>query len=497
MDFITKIRIILWTGLAVLTAWLLSMAVVPTGRVSYVYDFTKPNYFIKKLTPEERLAPLAGGAQAVKGDPVYFALRTQRTFDTARLTIKFRNPDKLPIIEAGVLVDKKIWRYDTRPLENKVIDELAQSWTMTREGETVLLQKEKRYDSIKDFLDKPPAESEIALYNYDWDREYLLPGYEKKEKENIINQPLRGAYQFYTYIKDEDLDFKFSLLDLNQNKDSDPIELKLYYRDQLIDSAELSDDGVREDNGKMSEARELRLREVNLPEGVYKIELVINDDIVTSEIKTKQEKLSFINKIWLMEKKIGESLPPLNPTLTFPFVRGGEESITLYTDSRTINAQTINPAKLQTITVGSSSLVVSETYRQFSLSSEGSFNEIKLAKDDTIVSGDGVFSFSSDALINPNLKKVIAGFDSQKERVSYVLADYNFPENAGDGWQTAQAEFNLKNAYREFYKYSFLISIPGLRADDEVNDKIEIGEIRVDLRGTTLLEKIKKIFNKS
>jgi len=60
------------------------------------------------------------------------------------------------------------------------------------------------------------------------------------------------------------------------------------------------------------------------------------------------------------------------------------------------------------------------------------------------------------------------------------LAKYESPQEE-DGWKINSAEFNLDQAYQEKGKYSFLISIPGLKADDDINDGLEIGDIRVDL----------------
>lgn len=474
MNLITKIRIILWLGLALLTGWLLYMAVAPNGRISYVYDFKKENYFIRKLTPAERVKPPEDGSQKIIGDPIYFALRTPRTFNKAKLTLKFRNSDNLPFIEAGVLADKKVWRYQTRPIDNRAIDGLAKSWPMISANGIILLQRNKKYDSVGEFLKSPPPDKEIALYNYDLNRRYLLPGYGKSDNEKIINFPLRGAYQFYTYVKNENLDFNFIFVDLNKNKDSDPVEAKIYAGARLIEESGLPDDGVTTDNGKASGERGLKINLPGLEEGVYKVELAVNDDIVTKKIITGQSKLAFINRIWLAE--------------------GDADNIILYTDSQAVNAQTINPAKLQNIQIGSTTLAVSATYRQFSRETEEEISEIRLAKDDTIISGDGVFSFSRESLINPNLKRVVGNFNPDKRGVNYILADYAFPRAAGDGWQVAEAEFDLAKAYREFYKYSFLISVPGLRAEDEIDDSLEISEIRIDLAGTSLLEKIKKIF---
>ncbi len=492
MKNIIKIRIFLWLVLVGIVGWLLYMGIVPKGKISYVYDFTKPSYFIGKLTPEERVEEVRDGHQKIIGDPVYFSLHTPRRFNKVKLTLRYKQeegsiplPTTLPIIEAGILVDKTIWRYDLKPLENRIINQLSLTWDMIKENGIILLQKEKKFANINEFLNNLPDRKEVALYNYDLKSEFLIPNYEISDKENKITYALRGPYQFYTYIKNENLDFTFNFIDINKNRDSDPIDLHLYYDNELIDSRHLDDDGITDDNNEISSQSEVKIKLANLPEGVYKIEIKANDDIITKKIITKQSKLSFINKIWLIDAP--------------------DQDISLYSDSLSLQAQTINPASLQTIKVGDSELEIGETYKLFSIIVGSGIKEIKLVHDDIILSGDGVFSFSQDALINPQFKKVSANLNINEEGINYVLARYVIPESKGE-WKIAQAEFNLTKAYQEDNKYSFLISIPGLRADDPsassprpelgtkagqvVEDSIEIDEIRVELEGKSLFEKL-------
>lgn len=490
MKSILKLRLFLWAALSAIVAWFFCMGIVPSGRISYIYDFSKENYFIKKLTPAERVEPPQSGSQRIIGNPVYFALRTPRRFDKAKLTLKYRNNSNLPLIEAGVLVDKKIWRYDLRPIENRLFNELAGAWNAIQEGEVFLLQREKKYKSISDFLNNLPLRQEIALYNYplrhsdseasELKNKFILPDYQPKAGENKIGYALRGTWQIYTYIKNEDLDFSFAFIDLNKNKDADSIDLDLYSNNQLIDSRHFDDDGILSDNGEKTQIGELKLKLAGLPEGVYKIELKVNDDIITKEIITRQQKLSFVNKIWLAD--------------------AGQKNLSLLSDSTAIIAQTINPSRLQTIKVGERDLKIAETYRQFSATTNNKINEIRLEKDDIILSGDGVFSFNRDSLINPEFKKASGNLDVNKENINYILASYKKPADV-DGWKVASAEFDLSGAYREFYprqlggagKYSFLISIPGLKAEDGSSGSVEIKEIRVDMEGASLGEKLKKI----
>mgnify|MGYP001619351411 FL=1 len=509
--FILKIRLILWSILIIVVGFLLYQAIAPNGKVKYTYDFSKSdkiNYFINKLMPKERIE-IINNIQAVIGEPVYFSLNTLRKFDKAKITLQYQNQDNLPLVEMGLLKGKTVWNYDLKPIVNKTLDQLILAWSVvySANGE-MLLEREKKYQTVEDFLKNPPPINEIAYYNYEFKNKFFLQNYKPTNQENKISQQLRGSYQFYTYIKNENLDFKFIFSDLNKNKNSDPIELNLYYQGKLIDSQRLDYKSTPTDDGKKTDHGKLRLNMGNLLEGVYKVELLANDDIITDQIIFKQSKLSFINRLWLAE---------------------GAKNVEFKTDSNIVNAQTINPVSLQTIKVGDNDLILDKTYQQFSIVSNKATSLIKLEKGDVILSGNGVFSFDQNSFIEPVARKVDNSLDINANGINYVIVNYKQPKENG-GWQVAEAEFDLTDAYRKYPTYqlgatnkmSFLISVPGLNKenfsdplrsaqlnspnslyqggtvqldyqDGEVN-KIIIGKITVELSGKSLIDKIKGIF---
>jgi len=480
--WLVKFRVFLGLVLVGLTAFFLYQAIIPGGKITYSYNFEGDGYklagadkFISKLTPAERVVEAKDDRQKLIADPVYFSLRTPRKLSRAKLTIEYKNESDRPLLEAGVLMDKTVWRYLLQPIENKILDQLVLVWSSIEKDGVMLLQREKKYDSIESFLSSPPASDEIALYNYELKKDYWLENYQPSQTKQEINYSLRGPYQFYTYLKNEDLDFVFTLSDLNKNKDSDPVDLILYYNNQPITSEHLDDDGIISDSGQRGEVREIKLKQAGLPEGVYKIELRANSDIITEKIITSQSRLSFLNKLWLTDEN--------------------KNNFSLFTDSQALNAETINPSSLQTLKVGEDDLALSETYRQFSRTISPGVKEIAIERGDLILSGNGVFSFKADNLVNPNFKKVDESFPESADGINYILARYKTPD-IKDGWKTAEVEFDLNNAYREWNKNSFIISIPGLRTEDGLGDFVEIKKVKISLSGKTLLAKLKEFLNR-
>ncbi len=392
-------------------------------------------------------------------------------------------------MEIGLLNNKDAWGYDLKPLQNKIIDQLSLAWPVASgENGVSLIEREKKYNNVEQFLDNLPARDEIALYNYSLKNNFLLDNYEPGKKDNLLNFKFRGAYQFYTYIKKEELNYVFNFFDLNINSDNDPIEIKIYSKDSVIYSTHLADEKT------VSNDRQTVIKIADLPEGVYRFSIIANDDVITKSITSRQSQFALINKVWLAE--------------------GNKENLILFTNSRLVNAQTVNPSSLGKINIGDNYIELNQTYKQFSslvlnnqiiavksgsagVDSNKKFGPVKieLPKDDIIISGDGVFSFSENSLLDPRFKNVDGNLDINGEKINYVLTNYKTPINF-DGWQTAVAEFDLTKAYQENGKYQFLISVPTLKAEELIEGEIIIKEIKVDLSGTSLRKKLNKYFNR-
>lgn len=479
-DFRFKLRIAWIAVLLVAIFWLVWMSIIPGGKITYSTNYKGYNDFIGKLTPADRVA-----GNKIIGDPAYFSLRVPRRFTDAKLTLKYKVDPNISIIEAGVLKDQATWQYDLQPIYNSKIEDLMKSWNVVADGNMMLLQREKKFKTINDFIKNPPETDKIALYDYDLNTNYVLPNYQANTSTIAMCRPITGAYQYYTYVKDENLSDDFVFQDLNKNSDPDPIDVFVYYNDKQIFSDHLDDDGVVTDSGIQTPWRHLRLNLASLPEGVYKIGVRANNDIVTRTIETPQIYMTFINKINLASA---------------PEISCGRN---LFTDSRQVQAQTVYSNNLQEISVVDGSdpsqevqkLKLTDAFKQFSTEldlPEKSY--LILANDGVMISGDGLFSFGPEQFINPKIRKIDATFDADKEKIDYVLANY-IPPVKKEEWFFSTADFDLQNAFKRWNKHSFLISVPGLKAESGDGLGVTVGEIKVELSGTSIFEKIRKMLN--
>lgn len=465
-----KIRFWLYLALFCFIIFILYKAILPLGKATYVFTPGVESFNFGKISPVDRVKPPQQSNQEIIGNPVYFSLRTLRRFEKARLTLEYRN-EKMPIIEAGVLTDGSPKRYALKPIENKIIDSLG-SWAKISENGLTFLQKEKKYNSIDDFLKNLPDNREIGVYNYDLKNNFILSGYKKSDKINSYETPIKGYFQFYTYIKNENLNFDFNYQDNNRITGKDDIVVNIYDSNKLVRSFTKEDDGNITDNAIVMAGNNLKINIPDLPEGAYKVEFKAGDDIIVNQIKTSQSKLSFIEKVYFAEKN---------------------EPLVIYTDSRMINAETINPKSLGKIKINKDELNLDKTYKLFSLKNSEEIAKIEMPKRDLFVAGDGVFGFSKESLFNPKIKKINENTDVAKENLKYIISGYSEPSKGE--YSKASADFDLSPAYRENQKYGFILSIPGLDAESG-KEKVIIKSVRIDLEGKTFIDKIKEIYGK-
>jgi len=456
-------------GLTIL--FLIYKAIVPFGEITYNIKPCEKSFFISVLKPADRINGEC--SNIITGDPVYFNLNTPRTFDSGEVSITYKTNQNLniPIIELGVLADAQK-NYKLKPLENKIISTLNEpisGWDSMLENGITLWQRGKFYESIGQFLDNlnDIPRDKILTYYYDLPAVNVIPNYgnylaSSKTFPSDSIPALRGSYQFYTYLENEDLDFIFKFVEINKNND-DKGKIEVYYKNNLVKQRDVLTGGS------------IELTMENRPTGFYKIAVSASDNIITENIKSPARIISFINKI-----NLAKTLEP--------------ELIDITTDSREIFARTIHPNSLQKILIGDEILKITETYKQFSALTNAPISNIKLAKDGVEIAGDGLFSFTSEAFYNPDYRKMDKNTDINTDEIDYIITTYDKGQST-DNWQTRTITFDLKNSFRYENAYGFLISIPGLLADDDVDDFIEIGEIEIKLKGRSIIAKIKEVLN--
>ncbi len=474
-----KISYILKLRYFLLVAWLLAMTyflyfkIIPFGSIQYNGNLLEKNYFIANLTPPERIEDVEGQA-GILGEPVYFSLQLPRHFNEAtfRLRYKFLN-DENNLLKIGLLADDKLWRYLEKPLENRTIEKALDVWeSVQSEDGKLFLQKEKKFVNLKEYLDSDIERFDLGMYNLS-DTNLDLPAFSLDKEKNsdkeewLLPVPLRGDQQMFVYSFGEDISLNFKFFDLNENKNSDEIELSLYYQNKLLNSEFLEDDGDSSDKANVSKVKDFAWSLGYLPEGVYRAEIRSGSDIVVSEIKSSTNYIVFINKINIYKS---------------------EGKVTLKNNGSFLRAETIYPDYLQNFNFKNKEIKLEETYKQYylkDLESKDIWEEIILEKGGLHLANDGIFVFENAKVFDPRYKSI--NQVTKLSELNYIIANYS-PIKKDDSWNIAEAKFNLSEVWSKDNKYNVLLSIPGLNLVDK--PAILIDNITVELKGTNIWKKI-------
>ncbi|MCX6797805.1 MAG: hypothetical protein NTX66_01115 [Candidatus Falkowbacteria bacterium] len=492
---VVKIRLILSLILLAALSSLILARLVPSGRIFYNRDFSRSwqffggQGFIGQFSPAERIDFKTSDYVKLIADPVYFSVFTPRFFTRARLIITYQDylASSTPIVEAGVLMDKIVWQYQMKPVVNKILDNL--NWPTLTEGGLTLYERQKPVADLAYFIQRAGERSDLALYNYSLLRPYYLDNYSPAKSTRIMAAGLRGPYQFYTYLDGEDFNLTFWFQDLNQNYDlkGDGVTVLVSdYKGQNILTRRVRDDGIIADTGQLSAQSVLAFVIKDLPRGVYKVEVKANDDIVTRKIITSQTKLTFINKLWLVDETVA--------------------AFDLYTNVNNLKATAFGPGGEQILAYNREPLSVDAPYQQFykrvDFAGPDHLYLINLKPRNLIVENNGLFAFNQAAFINPDFKKVDSNWEAD-DSINYILSAYQSPTVLGPD-KIAVLDFDLSNAYRENHKYSLMISIPGLYANNQARQLaglapayLEIKEIRLELEGKSLGDKLKELWREN
>lgn len=470
-----KFRFFLYSTLLLAIIVLANFYFVPLGEVTYKYNFSKKYFlgkgFFHKFGPSERIVD-----NKIIGDPIYFYVNSPRNFSEAKLKIKYKispevfEKNEFINIEAGVLLDKKNWRYSLVPIFNNVLLNLANSWDVQTENGLSFYQKSKQFQNYKEFLNNNDFSS-AAFYNYNLNFDYFLPNYESQANaQELTIENIRGSYSFYTYLKEESLKIDFSFIDkVNKVRSelSEPKNLSIfvYYQDKLIFSENSS---FLQDN-----SLKYSLNLPSLPEGAYKIEVKVDDNILTKEINTNLSKLTFINRVWL---------------------EGQEDGFVLFSNKNNIRIKSLESLCLGEVKINKEIFLIDKIYQQFNIdildksNGLGLLNKISSDSCGFLIENSGLFSFSRESFFDPTLKKLEAGIDWEK--INFVLADFQYPEKIND-YYISEISLDLKNSIKEKDGYNFIISAPFLK-NLLSSQYLEIEEMEIKLTGKNLFTKIKE-----
>jgi len=394
---------------------------------------------------------------------VYFNSEIPKGSETINISVKFK--DNFPQntkFSLGAKNDIE-WSYQYNILYNKVIEDLIKKYPYKKQDNLLLIKTNKyaKDYSINELLNNP-SQTRLATDLQLPDKDFIIPDYTPKDFE--ISTALRGSLEFYVYIKG-DFNIEVEKRDLNwyenDEKGEDIVNISLYDLDNnLIAQEIIKDDGEdeKESDKNNTDTQKAELFVSNLKQGVYKLKLNNNQDLLITNIKLNQNKI-ILNKQFF-------------PAGSEAYFNDFQESSKIYFKTFKpieLNAKTYHNAGEQILRINSQELDIvrdGETYT-LDIDESENFYQVVSKKNDYILTGPDFFSFSKESWFNPFTGIVSYRNDLSylEQNADYVLVEYVPAQDLENNWKLAKTSFNLQDdelVLKDNRELSFVFNIPHL-----------------------------------
>jgi hypothetical protein len=486
MNLIGISIIFIRVSLTILMGYVVLSNLTPFG-VNKIY---KSNFFDKNgiaLYPGNRVNPVVVNSENLYkqvGDMIYFSTDAPFRFDAAKVKITYKNNNPDQSLFLG-FQDSEAWHYQFNIIDSPLMNSLKIN---RLEGRVSLYQKNSKYSSVGAFLDSPPQNTTVGIFNLDnlvlGRARTKLEDYLPAASPTLIDTPLRGKHVLYAYLENEPFHMTIQKQDLNWYEGEDVATVNIFKDGDLVYSVTAGDDGITNDSGDVASPQNMQISNPGpeLPEsGVYKVVIDATGDTVIRSIKTNLHKIVFESPIF-----------PIENNSAYPKFINATSPTVVYSGSNQFKAHTSHTPALQTLnifdpTINMDIYLVLDQLKQDTFATSSAtladtaqnLMKITIPQSDVILSAlPGYFSFSPDQYFQPTpfLTIPITG-QSDVDQVEYILAKYKLPQKDGE-WSIAESEYDLSTASIQNGKLSWMIKSPGLM---ENNREIIIKEISVEL----------------
>jgi hypothetical protein len=418
------------------------------------------------LTPVDRVSqPISDSGinfRNITSSLTYFNVPIEDGSKNISISIKFK--DNLP--ESSKLIlgakDSVDWHYQSTVIYSPTIEKLIAKYpykqNISQNNSLILikLNTNKPDYSINDILSFP-GNVRIATDQNISEKQFTISNYQPSQL--TIDTAIRGTHNFYVYIKDT-FEVTVEKRDMNWYENEDNLTINLYYlNNSLISSRTIKDDGETDakPNKTITKTQSGTLNVPGLKEGVYRLELKNNDDVIITRISINQNKLIVKDKVFLASSTVYFNDLTDPSKLYFKSNKPITLKFTTYHDAAANQTIKIDDQRLKII---KAKVDYNQSIQQSSL-----MHQITSEKNDLLVSGSDFYSFTEDSWFEPfNSAKILLKDDSiyLENNADYVLVNYLPVQDAGDGWKISNTNIQLSRLYITDKKLNMLINIPHL-----------------------------------
>lgn len=299
MNKLKYIRFFIYSCGIIFFLFLLFVNFAPFGK--FIIN-CKPNYcsqaVITKVSLEGALETLdKGHLWNNTGNSVYFDTKVPNKFHSADIVVQTPVIDEARDISIGIMQENNSYYYQSVNFKPNLLDNLNNEWKKIENNEYILYQRDghENFDRIEDFFNNLPPQDRVAELNARLNRRYnVIENYTPSNQWYTFKENLYGSHEIITYIKNEPLILN---LKFHSSAEADKYkEIKAsvnYWYDTL--------EQVAKESAAVSDG-EINIELPQLQEGVYKINIDAPEDVIFSEISTKQKLFIFNGYLKLAER---------------------------------------------------------------------------------------------------------------------------------------------------------------------------------------------------
>ncbi len=462
-DWAVKIfGIVPWLLAAFVFIWIVSLRFPLSGVFRVDTDMTG-NPFVYPFLPSERTLPPGDyedgwRGQRIVADPVYFSARVPGSYTWVDIDMEFR-PVAQPLIELGLARDAAGTQLDLQPWYSGVLEQ--KDWRrITLSGG---LEGYVYHQTPSDFLRDGSFSQMATWYASATALDLADPTPSDPVSWDIS---LRGSHDFWVVPTAGEIDFELALQDVNRNRSGGILAVRVTRNGEDVFQDAVRTGGTRDRGYGQTFPYSLRLR--NQPAGVYRVQLISDDDVFIRRVTTR-------NTRWV-----------IGPRLSIGDVVGFEadtRSFSAWTTARHLVAETFHAEGKQQIRLGSVEKNVDRTHTAYRMDRTDQQSEPVLffsPVGDVRIIADGFFSLSPEAFFQPEPRRFTDQTQGASEGLLAVRTSYQRTEDLGNGWRRARRTYSIPT---DLNQLRFVLSVPGI---DSRSGSVDVRRVRLTYRRDTL-----------